>query len=117
MDRVRLGIFSHKREVFIKTFPSELRDSVIQEGMEDTKESRPSIHYKADTHIISQRLWQLVKGLHGFVPDVVLEIKGKVDLLRDYFSLIATCKCQISFMQEISLGKHMTLKGRPNARQ
>lgn len=85
--------------------------------MEDTKESRSSIHYKDDTHTISQRLWQLVKGLHGFVPDEVLEMKGKVNLLRDYFSLLATCKCQVSFIQEVSLEKHMTLKGRPNARQ
>lgn len=75
----RLETFSHTREAFIKTFPSKLTDSVKQEVIEDTKESRPSILYKADTHITSHRLWQLVKDLHGYVPDVVLEMKEKVD--------------------------------------
>lgn len=58
--------------------------------MEDTKESRPSIHYKADAHITLHRPCQLAKGLHGYVPDVVLEMKEVDTSPNDRLFLIAS---------------------------
>lgn len=47
--------------------------------MEDTKESRPSRHNRADTDMNLQRVQPHAQGLHRSVPNGFLEVK-EVDL-------------------------------------
>jgi hypothetical protein len=70
--------------------------------MEDTKETRSSVHSKTSAHVNSPRLWRHAQGLHGPVPDGV-GAPREVDtcphfhsLLRSYLQLSAhKAKCSL----------------------